>query len=310
MFKFDFKFDVDADDKVTTFTDDKQCKDACHDGEPTKNWYSSEEICPTRSILENIDVCKLNSVNKRYKDVSLNYMISGFLLEDIKSNNDQTTTDIKRAEDNHSDLIPGVYEGGAKIWECTDDLLLFLSEHTNATQWEGKHVLDLGCGSGLLGIYAFKCGSNVTFQDYNKDVLEKITIPNVVLNTIKVDDDSEEEIYEFDNVVQSTRFYSGDWQKWSELTKGCQLYDIILTSETIYNAENHEKLLNCLCDKLKDDGKVYVAAKTYYFGVGGGLRQFEHLIEKDQRLISKSVWLSTDGVNREIIVLSRRKNNL
>lgn len=116
-------------------------------------------------MLDNIDVCKLNSVEKDIAEITLRYMVSGFLLEDIKENGDQLL-DIKKAEEKHSDLIPGVYEGGAKIWECTDDLLIYLSENFTTAEWEGKSVLDLGCGSGLLGIYAFKKGAKVTFQDY------------------------------------------------------------------------------------------------------------------------------------------------
>lgn len=135
--------------------------------------------------------------------------------------------------------------------------------------------------------------------------MEKITIPNVLLNTMEITED-DEETYNIERVKENARFYSGDWQKFSALSDNKELYDIILTSETIYNPQNHQKLLHCLSDKLKDDGKVYVAAKTYYFGVGGGLRQFEKLIEKDQRFNYKSVWLSTEGVNREIIVLTKK----
>lgn len=92
-----------------------------------------------------------------------------------------------------------------------------------------------------------------------------------------------------------------------ELTKSDEKFDIILTSETIYNQQNQQKLLHCLYDKLRQDGVVLVAAKTYYFGVGGGLRQFEQLIEQDKRFKSKTVWSSNDGINREIIELIKIK---
>lgn len=72
----------------------------------------------------------------------------------------------KQKIDQHSDLIPGVYEGGAKIWECTDDLLRYLSENYADDKWSKSKVLDLGCGSGLLGIFAFLKGAKVVFQDY------------------------------------------------------------------------------------------------------------------------------------------------
>lgn len=74
--------------------------------------------------------------------------------------------DIKSAEAKHSDLLPGVYEGGAKIWECTIDLIDYFVENTKLSDFKAKRVLDLGCGSGLLGIYALTCGATVHFQDY------------------------------------------------------------------------------------------------------------------------------------------------
>ncbi|XP_073822544.1 histidine protein methyltransferase 1 homolog [Musca autumnalis] len=304
MFKFEFK--VDAETSDSQFVDDVECKrlkSATEDDKET-DWYESEEIKPSKDVLENIDVCKLNSLEKEYKGVKVRYMVSGFLLEDIKNNDD--VTDIKKAEDNHSDLMPAVYEGGAKIWECTEDLLTYFAENLSASEWKDKYVLDLGCGSGLLGIYAFNNGAKVTFHDYNKDVLEKITIPNVLLNTLETPDEEDEEIYNFGKMEEDTCYFSGDWEKWCSSKICDKSYDIIVTSETIYNPENQQKLLNCLHHKLKVDGKVYVAAKTYYFGVGGGLRQFEKLIEKDERFTYKSLWLSTEGVNREILELTRK----
>jgi predicted RNA methylase len=55
--------------------------------------------------------------------------------------------------------------GGLKIWECTRDLAEFLvCENINLT---GKRVLDLGCGTGILGILAMQLGAQaVHFQDY------------------------------------------------------------------------------------------------------------------------------------------------
>lgn len=134
--------------------------------------------------------------------------------------------------------------------------------------------------------------------------MQKITIPNVLLNTASLKEtEDEEEVYDIERLEENVQFYSGDWSKWSQLTEKQDSFDIILTSETIYNPENQQKLLNCLFDKLKPSGVALVAAKIYYFGVGGGLRQFEQLIEKDKRFKCKIVWLSNEGVNREIIEL-------
>ena len=72
---------------------------------------------------------------------------------------------IKNVESKHSDLIPGIYEGGLKIWECTIDLLQYLQNHQEISL-NGTTVLDLGCGNGCVGIYALKCNASVHFQDY------------------------------------------------------------------------------------------------------------------------------------------------
>lgn len=85
-------------------------------------------------------------------------------------------------------------------------------------------------------------------------------------------------------------------------------FDIILTSETIYNSENHVKVLNVLKNKLKPNGIVYLAGKTYYFGVGGSIRQFEMLLMDDKTFKSEVVWRCTEGVQREILKIKFMKN--
>lgn len=66
-----------------------------------------------------------------------------------------------------TDLIPRVYEGGFKIWECTQDLADFLTNSEYLNEFEGKSVCDLGCSAGVLGIIGLINGaSKVDFQDY------------------------------------------------------------------------------------------------------------------------------------------------
>jgi len=66
-----------------------------------------------------------------------------------------------------------ILSGGLKIWECTLDLLSFLAKES--FNFDGLDVLDLGCGSGLLGIYALCHGArHVHFQDYVS--ISKLTI--------------------------------------------------------------------------------------------------------------------------------------
>ncbi|KAL6293515.1 hypothetical protein ACE6H2_001657 [Prunus campanulata] len=56
----------------------------------------------------------------------------------------------------NSDLVPGKYEGGLKLWEGSLDLVKALSSEVQNghLSFTGKRVLELGCGHGLPGIFA------------------------------------------------------------------------------------------------------------------------------------------------------------
>lgn len=101
--------------------------------------------------------------------------------------------------------------------------------------------------------------------------------------------------------LQRCKFYAGDWSKFVEATENDTKYDAILTSETIYNTENYWKVINVLKTKLKNDGVALIAAKTYYFGVGGGCRDFEKAIKDDGNLQSEVVFVVSENVQREIL---------
>ena len=67
-----------------------------------------------------------------------------------------------------------------KIWECTHDLIDCLSTDSTVSLY-GSRVLELGCGMGLPGILALMSGAEcVHFQDYNREVLNCMTIPSVL----------------------------------------------------------------------------------------------------------------------------------
>jgi len=189
----------------------------------------------------------------------------------------------------HSDLVPGTYEGGLKVWECSEDLARFL--HTSPLEMAGLKVLDLGCGAALPGLFCFSEGAEVWFNDYNEEVLKHITMPNTLLNVPKD--------------PAKTRFFAGDWKSFEELVAPEMLreetkFDLILTSETIYNMKNQHKLISIFKNLLKKNGQVLVAAKTVYFGVGGGLRQFEGMLSQNG-LKFATVRTFDEGVNREIV---------
>jgi len=192
------------------------------------------------------------------------------------------------------DVVPGLYEGGFKLWECATDLINHLI--SERFYFYGKKVLDLGCGHGMPGLYSIKMGApEVHFQDYNAEVLTELTIPNIYLNLGP-------------KGPANSRFFCGDWELLDSFL-GDLKYDLIFTSDTLYNPANYPKLFNFLQHHLKEDGEVFIAAKTYYFGVGGGTRLFEEVVRQMSRETFQIVTVKTlaDGSSnmREILRMTR-----
>ncbi|GLE00043.1 hypothetical protein PINS_up008770 [Pythium insidiosum] len=198
-----------------------------------------------------------------------------------------------------SDLQTGVYEGGFKLWECAVDLVRFMASHDRFHSMEGLEVAELGCGHGLPGIYALQRGANhVAFMDYNKEVLELTTCPNVLRNT------------QGDAVLNAkAAFYAGAWSSVSQLlsAQGApQQFDVLLTAETIYTEAVAIELFQTIKRHLRRSptAAALVAAKQYYFGTGGSVQHFMGLVHSDDALQAQVVWEESDGrSNMRAIVL-------
>ncbi|KAJ2610726.1 hypothetical protein H4S08_003479 [Coemansia sp. RSA 1365] len=269
------------------------------------------------------------------------------------------------------DVIRGVYEGGLKTWECSLDLLEYLAEHGASLGCSAKnlHVLELGCGTGLPSLHVLKNMPNasVCMQDYNRDVIELITIPNVLANTALIPDShttgdsmhssNNTEACEIDidyrrtkvlfganidktvgqrelpeltaseaekantlllrstNIAQRCEFISGDWAKIESTMRNQgreHAFDLILTSETIYDTTSYKKLHDLLACMLArpvsnssaDDFSVpavLVAAKSIYFGLTGSVLTFVQYVQKCGIFHIESVWQSRDSMSREIL---------
>lgn len=124
-------------------------------------------------------------------------------------------------------------------------------------------------------------------------------MPNVLLNFEDTLNDDEK----MDLLQTESNFYAGDWSNFAELTKNVEKYDIILASETIYNIENQEKLLETFRKRLKEDGIVLVAGKSHYFGVGGGLEQFIDYVKSKNVFTTNYLWKSDENLKRGIVEL-------
>ena len=207
-----------------------------------------------------------------------------------------------RASKEHSDLVAGEYEGGLKIWECSLDLVQHVVKED--VLLKGKRVLELGCGVGLPGVVALQRGaSHVLFQDYNRGVLLRRTMPSVLLNMQKMC-----EVKNVQNFSESCSFCHCSWENMCEVC-GEELqgsFNVILTSETIYNRSSYPSLLKAMKYFLvREGGVVLVAAKAYYFGVGGSVAEFVQFVEKDGHFVVQSVeQKGRDTVHRVIFTMT------
>lgn len=228
-----------------------------------------------------------------------------------------------------SDLQPSIYEGGFKVWECGIDLaqhLIQMSGVPNGVSNKrtisvvGKNVIEVGCGHGLPGIYCLQQGArHVCFQDLNKEVLEHCTFQNIRLNC------GEFARTEFFENTDKLSVFCGDWNvaKLAEMMvdaipssagekKG---YDLLLTSDTLYSSKTLPVLIRVIDAVLAPDGVALVAAKRFYFGVGGSTGEFMGLLDEYKctqggRFEGISIRTFENGKSniRELIQITRKKN--
>lgn len=194
---------------------------------------------------------------------------------------------------NEVDIIPREYEGGLKTWECSLDLLHYLSTLAFPA---GMRIVELGCGSALPSISLARRDptATVAFQDYNEHVLRSVTLPNLLGN------------------VQSAApcnysFFCGDWDGLEGLLlDSC---DLLLSSETIYHPSSYSKISRIIASCLAPTGTALVAAKEYYFGntLGGGLHEFAAHIVAGGELSCRRVWQSSGGLLRGILEIRRKR---
>ena len=222
----------------------------------------------------------------------------------------------------HSDVVPSVYEGGYKVWECAIDLCKHL-DGLRQRQSGGINcgrVLELGCGHGLCGLWTLVEGGaqHVTFHDLNPEVITDLTLPTIALNLQLHSAPPLTEPATLAQLHQHTTFLSGDWSSSTLLTlltsphPATARYSLILTSDTLYHTASIPPLLRLIEQCLAADGVALIASKRYYFGVGGGTVALMALVERDSRMVSEVVEVMEDGQSniREIVRLSWKEGRI
>eukprot|EP01006_Ploeotia_vitrea_P019777 TRINITY_DN52021_c0_g1_i1.p1 TRINITY_DN52021_c0_g1~~TRINITY_DN52021_c0_g1_i1.p1 ORF type:complete len:287 (+),score=36.98 TRINITY_DN52021_c0_g1_i1:43-903(+) len=198
-----------------------------------------------------------------------------------------------------SDVIPGEYEGGFKLWNCAGDLVNALSERN--INLSGLKVCETGCGHGLPGMYAVQKGAAlVCFQDFNSEVLQRLTIPNLLLNF------PQEEA----QVANRVAFWAGDWLGFVSDQFDVQ-FDVILGTDVLYNERAIARWFAFVLQHLKKgpESVVYVGSKTFYFGCGGGMEELEQLVahhnasDPCKLKVDVLCTIQEDAVQRQVLAL-------
>ena len=144
-------------------------------------------------------------------------------------------------------------------------------------------------------------------------MLQLVTLPNLFINWYLVSHEvknSEGEIeinldllnkfkHDLKNYNINLQFSYGAWRSLNMNDK----YDLILSSETIYQSSSLQSLVNLIKSISNTNTEVLISCKSVYFGVGGGVHQFINVIENVNSGKCQIIWASNDnsGVIRNII---------
>ena len=150
---FSFNFQVESESSSHLAA----CEESSKDKSPV-SWIDSREHLIEDGHLDKITTERIDSYSVS-RDETLNIVNSDVVTHLLTQSGYEGDLSPALAVNNTAtDLVPGQYEGGLKIWECSEDLVSFLTQ-TRVAGLEGRRVLELGCGAALPGLLAFKHGA-------------------------------------------------------------------------------------------------------------------------------------------------------
>ncbi|TKR78138.1 hypothetical protein L596_018994 [Steinernema carpocapsae] len=268
----------DEYDKIVEYFEhlktDKECFEV---GENKKKFYTLNKKIIKELLMKKASANSAADILLRHLVGCQHKTLRSALAGDGMSDNviSDLKTCISSDQFNVDDVKPGVYEGGLKVWEGELVLANFLVSKECTYAIKGKNVLEVGCGSGLLGVLACKekCGRLVV-HDYSDIVVECYTKSNFYINDIN---------------AKLVEYIHGDWQRVARSQRARQ-YDLILTAETIHSEETYYSLHDLLFKVLKDNGHIYVAGKAEH--IGSNESGFLKYVRKEGKFRAEVVWTS------------------
>ena len=150
----------------------------------------------------------------------------------------------------------------------------------------------------------------VYLQDFNRQILESITFENAKKHLERSNHSELKKTFAFSvnkssvrvNLNKEFKFVYGDWRVMLNESRIMpkNFFNLILTSETIYNSQNYAHLLNlfreCLLLDATNKSLILLSAKTYYFGCGGNLHEFLNLVKSNHYRFNASKNLLYDQI--------------
>jgi predicted nicotinamide N-methyase len=147
-----------------------------------------------------------------------------------------TTAVVTRADEQQ--YLSGQTNGlpyGVTLWPAA--LALTHEIATRPEEFRGKHVLELGAGTGLPGIVAASLGAKVVQSDRNE----------LALHLCRLNGER--------NRVSGIEYQLADWTAWTHMTR----YDWIIGADILYADTQHAYLRHIFESNLAPGGRVLVA---------------------------------------------------
>lgn len=191
----------------------------------------------------------------------------------------------------------------------------------------GVKVVELGAGAALPAVVVLRevvrsgRKARIVVQDFNREVLELVSLPNLVLGWLDLKGELEEEegdvdlsgdvgerfVRELGERGIELVFVSGGWgAEMAEMLGGLGVGGgVVLAAETIYQSDSLPYFLEVLEKTIGSEGKALVAAKEFYFGVGGNVGEFIDAVRR-RGGIADTKWRDDKGGVGRVIVEVRR----
>lgn len=117
---------------------------------------------------------------------------------------------------------------GTRLWEAGMLLSRFVEVNMGVDKLKGRKVLELGAGTGLLGLYLSRLRADVLMVDYNE----------LVLRLLK------ENVKENKSKAKVEKF---DWSDGEAVQRLCeQQFDYIMGADCVFSLEATRSLVRCL----------------------------------------------------------------